>query len=167
MANEVELYCEFLTISSFLNEELGIVPVLYGSLGLTKVAQVDFSPQDIDILVPLVFLQGKWGGLKQAMKKQGYLLIDLEEHEFQKEDIKIGFAFTEDLKRFAEVDYKKLEVFEEAGAKYCQLSLADYLKVYNQSAQDGYRRTKNDHKDLKKLKILNKLVDSLSQENHF
>lgn len=40
----------------------------------------------------------------------GYRLIDLHEHAFEKNDIKIGFAFIEDLATFAEVDYKKLQL---------------------------------------------------------
>lgn len=57
MAKELDLYEEFINISKFLTRQLDIVPVLYGSLGLGKVTQMDFSPQDIDILVPLAFLE--------------------------------------------------------------------------------------------------------------
>ena len=49
------LYDEFIEIAKNLNAELNIIPVLYGSLGLEKVTGVEFSPQDIDILVPLTF----------------------------------------------------------------------------------------------------------------
>lgn len=45
------LYDEFISIAKSLNEKLDIVPVLYGSLGLEKATGVNFSPQDIDILV--------------------------------------------------------------------------------------------------------------------
>lgn len=162
MGRKVSLYNEFLTITACLNQELHIVPVLYGSLGLTKVTHIDFSPQDVDILVPLEFLEGKWEALKRTMEQLGYLLADLDEHEFQKEDIKIGFSFTEDLKRFAGVNDKELEAVKERGADYCRLSLSAYLKVYRQSFQDGYRRTKNNQKDLEKLKVLSKLIDSSS-----
>lgn len=55
MVRECHLYQEFLQVTKVLNERLAIVPVLYGSLGLEKVTQLNFSPQDIDILVPLSF----------------------------------------------------------------------------------------------------------------
>ncbi|MBE1554043.1 hypothetical protein [Sporosarcina limicola] len=158
MTRELYLYREFINISRILNQQLGIVPVLYGSLGLVRITKVDFSPQDIDILVPLTFLEEKWNILQHAMEQLGYTMVDLNEHEFIKNDIKIGFAFTEDLVEFADINYKELDVFEDDGAKYHLLTVSDYLKVYNKSSQDGYRRAKNNKKDLDKLEILNKLV---------
>lgn len=92
------------------------------------------------------------------MEQLDYTLVDVHEHEFIKEDRKVGFAFIEDLVEFADVDYKSLQVFEDSGAKYYLLTILDYLKVYNKSLRDGYRRTKNNSKDLKKLEVLNKLV---------
>ena len=157
MSREFYLYGEFIYISKILNQQLSIVPVLYGSLGLGKATQVDFSPQDIDILVPLTFLEEKWEMLQSTMEQLGYSLIDLSEHEFQKDDIKIGFAYTEDLLDFAAVDYKNLERVEENGAYYHLLTVTDYLKVYSKSFQDGYRRKKNNNKDLRKLEFLKKL----------
>ena len=62
-----------------------------------------FSPQDIDILVPLTYLEEKWEFLQHTMEQLGYRMVNLQEHEFIKNDIKIGFAFTEDLLEFAEM----------------------------------------------------------------
>lgn len=152
------LYDEFLNIAKTLNKELDIIPVLYGSLGLQKVTKVDFSPKDIDILVPLSYLNEKWNILKTVIEKLGYELIDLHEHEFRKNKIQIGIAYVEDLKPFADVDYKNLEVVEAHEAKYYTLTVLDYLKVYNKSLLDGYRRTKNNNKDQYKLKILNQFI---------
>lgn len=158
MTTELDLYKEFLNISKPLNRQLAIVPVLYGSLGLEKVTQMDFSPQDIDILVPLIFLEEKWEMLKDTMEQLDYTLIDLHEHKFVKNENEIGFAFIEDLIEFADVNYKSLQLFEDSGVKYYLLTISDYLKVYNKSLQDGYRRTKNNSKDLTKLAILKKFV---------
>ncbi len=104
MTKDHELYEEFINVSNFFNRQLDIVPVLYGSLGLEKVTQMDFSPQDIDILVPLAFLEEKWEILKDTMEQLDYTLVDLDEYEFMKDDSKIGFAFMEDLIEFANVD---------------------------------------------------------------
>jgi hypothetical protein len=152
------LYREFLNVAKVLNQQLNVVPVLYGSLGLGKVTQLDFSPQDIDILVPLPFLKDQWQTLQQTMEQLGYTMIDVQEHEFMKNDITIGFAFTEELVAFADIDYKSLQVFEDNGTTYHLLTIEDYLKVYTQSLQDGYRRTKNNSKDLIKINILKNLV---------
>jgi hypothetical protein len=158
MVRSLFLYNEFLTITSLLNIQLEIVPVLYGSLGLEKVTNLDFYPDDIDILVPFTYLEEKWVMLHQAMEQLGYTLVNLNEHEFIKNEIKIGFAFIEDLLDFANVDYKSLEVFEDQGATYHLLTILDYLNVYKKSAQDGYRRTKNNKKDIFKVEILKRLV---------
>ena len=148
------LYEEFIRICKTLNGQLQITPVLYGSLGLGKVAQTDFLPQDIDILVPRVYLEERWDELLEIMGQLGYSLADLREHEFSNGETQIGFAFAEDLKRFADVAYQELETVEESGAAYHVLTAGDYLKVYTKSAQDGYRRTKNNQKDLEKLEYL-------------
>jgi len=149
---------EFIEIARLLNKQLDILPVLYGSLGLGIVAKVDFSPQDIDILVPLTYLEDKWEILQYTMEQLGYRMVNLHEHEFVKNDIKIGFAFTEDLLEFADVDYTSLNLVEDTGSEYYLLTIPDYVKVYNQSLQDGYRRTKNNNKDLKKVKILTEII---------
>jgi hypothetical protein len=152
------LYDEFIEIAKNLNTELNIIPVLYGSLGLEKVTGVEFSPQDIDILVPLTFLEEKWEILKSLLKNLGYELIDLHEHEFKKNNVIIGISYYEDLLEFADVDYNNLKKNEDNGATYRTLSISEYLKVYNRSLLDGYRRTKNNNKDQRKIKILNELL---------
>ncbi len=61
----MKLYNEFINIAKTLNKELDITPLLYGSLGLEKVTGLNFSPEDIDILIPLIFLEEKWKNLKK------------------------------------------------------------------------------------------------------
>lgn len=160
MNREHYLYEEFICISGLLNQQLDMVPVLYGSLGLGKVTNIDFSPQDIDILVPLTYLEEKWKFLQHTMEQLGYRMVNLQEHEFIKNDIKIGFAFTEDLLEFADVDYTSLNLFEDAGSEYYLPTILDFVKVYNKSLEDGYRRTKNNNKDLDKLEILNIIIQN-------
>ncbi|MEG7354153.1 MULTISPECIES: hypothetical protein [Bacillus] len=149
-----------MNIAKTLNKELDIIPLLYGSLGLEKVTGLDFSPEDIDILIPLLFLEEKWEKLKKIMELQGYKMVDLHEHEFKKTNTNIGIAYIEDLKPFADVDYNNLEVFEDYGARYHLITIDDYLKIYNNSLLDGYRRTKKNNKDQSKINILNKLIQN-------
>lgn len=156
----MSLYEEFINIAKTLNKELEIIPVLYGSLGLEKATGLDFSPQDIDLLVPLTYLEEKWQSLKYVIEQSGYQLVNLHEHEFRKDRIKIGIAYVEDLKPFADVDHNSLKVVEGHEAVYYSLTVSDFLKVYNKSLLDGYRRTKNNNKDQCKLKILNQIVQN-------
>lgn len=133
----MSLYEEFINIAKTLNKELEIIPVLYGSLGLEKATGLDFSPQDIDLLVPLTYLEEKWQSLKYVIEQSGYQLVNLHEHEFRKDRIKIGIAYVEDLKPFADVDHNSLKVVEGHGAVYYSLTVSDFLKVYNKSLLDG------------------------------
>lgn len=151
------LFNSFLRIAKTLNEELNITPLLYGSLGLEKVSNISFDPQDIDILVPERYLNGElWLTLKETLGNIGYTLVDMEEHAFQKGATKIGIATIEDLYPFAKVDYTELSAVYNCGIKYKVLDLNDYLKVYNQSLKDGYRKTKNkqDQDKIDKIKTL-------------
>ena len=152
--NDGGLFSEFLRITGYLNSKLNITPVLFGSLGLQQVSGVPLDPQDIDILVPLSWLQGEWMLLRNALEDLGYQLVDLHEHEFQKSDVKVAFAFEEDLLDFAGVDYRNLDVVAHEGCRYRRLALREFLSVYSVSVKDGYRRTKNNSKDLRKIELL-------------
>jgi len=158
MSKNDMLQSEFLRITGYLNTKLDITPVLYGSLGLQEVSGISLDPQDIDILVPLSWLRGEWSVLKDTLEELGYVLFDSREHEFRKGDVKAAFAFEEDLWEFAGVDYRNLEVCENERFRYRKLSLSDFFSVYKASVKDGYRRTKNNNKDLRKIELLAALV---------
>ncbi|TKC19026.1 hypothetical protein [Robertmurraya kyonggiensis] len=153
----MNLFNEFLTIAKTLNKELSIIPVLYGSLRLERVTKVEFSPQDIDVLVPYIFLKEIWEALKSTIEGLGYELTDLQEHEFKKDNFKVGIAYIEDLKPFADVDYTNLVKNDNDGGVYYRLSISDYRKVYSKSLLGGYRRNKYNNKDKRKLDFLNEL----------
>ena len=85
-------FTEFLKIASQLNK-MGIVPLLMGSLGLEQVTGQDWQARDIDIHIhgdergweapdeERIYDMDK---IEPLMKKLGYELVDLHEHEFQK-----------------------------------------------------------------------------------
>jgi hypothetical protein len=148
----IEKYEEFIKIAKELNH-INIIPVLYGSLGLSIIINQDLNPEDIDILIPKRFLKQDWSAFKILIEKQGYKLIDLHEHEFQKNNIKIAFADEEDLLPYANIDYTKLEIVSN-NCKYKKLKLEDFLKSYTSSLKDGYRQTKKNNKDKAKIKII-------------
>lgn len=161
MENESRIeneYQQFLTVAKFLNEKLGIIPVLFGSLGLEKITGFDFNVQDIDILVPKNYIFDDWNKLEKLMSENGYQLIDLHEHEFEKDGQKVAFSFEEDLKDFADVDYKNLKKIEKQNVYYKVLNLEDFLKVYKKSSMDSYRKNKNNAKDQDKILLIEKIL---------
>ena len=147
-----DFFREFLTLAKSLNS-IGITPILFGSLGLSKLLEADLKPKDVDILVPEKFLKSDWERIKNLMEKSGYQLTDLREHEFEKDGVKAAFAAEEDLKPYAGVDYRQLEIVK-AEAEYKVLTLEDYLKVYTKSRHDSYRKNKNNGKDELKIELI-------------
>ena len=75
---------EFLYIAELLNKKLHIVPLLFGSLGLEQRLHTNLNADDIDVLIPEVFLNEKWNSVVTIMKNNGYVLYDLHEHAFEK-----------------------------------------------------------------------------------
>lgn len=156
--NQKLLYREFLCICSHINNAFNIQPVLYGSLWLAMLTNLDLKSQDIDMLIPKIYIDLKWKKFKTVINGLAYNLVDLHEHEFHKSNFKIAFSFEEDLKDYAWIDYTKLEIVNEWESFYKQLSLEDYLKAYTKSLTDWYRKTKNNWKDFDKIEIIKKLL---------
>ncbi|MCH5182777.1 MAG: hypothetical protein J1E00_01250 [Oscillospiraceae bacterium] len=144
----------FLSIAERLNKELRVVPLLYGSLGLEQRLQTDLGAEDIDILIPEVFLDEKWSCIVTLMEEHGYVLYDLREHAFEKAGIRVAFASIEDLTPFAGIDPAKIPVVEESGVRYSLLTLQDYLNVYTASSQDGYRKNTKHKNDGQKIRLI-------------
>ena len=147
-------YKEFLRVAFCLNTKLGIIPLLYGSLGLQQLVAEELFPKDIDILVPQEFINEKWIDLKESIENIGYHLVDLHEHEFLYGRYKIAFSFIEDLIEFAEIFEKDIEIIEDKEIKYKILDLYQYLRVYERSINDNYRKEKNNSKDFNKIRII-------------
>ena len=60
----------FLENARFLSDKLGIVPLLCGSLGLEYLTGDDLGADDIDILVPRVFITERWHEFKELLEAQ-------------------------------------------------------------------------------------------------
>ena len=70
----------FLENARLLSDKLGIVPLLYGSLGLEYLTGDDLGADDIDILVPRVFITERWHEFKSLLEAQKYAHAHLQEH---------------------------------------------------------------------------------------
>lgn len=147
---------EFLYIAKLLNEKLHVVPLLFGSLGLEQRLHTNLNADDIDVLIPDVFLKEKWDSVVTIMNDNGYVLYDLHEHAFEKSELSFAFASIESLAPFAGIDLTKIPIIEEKGVRYYLLELQDYLKVYMASSKDGYRKSKKNKKDEQKIELINK-----------
>lgn len=151
---------EFLRITSHLNSDLNITPVLYGSLGLSRILNKSLDSKDIDILVPQKYITTKWKSLIRSLQKINYQLTNEEEHEFIYLDNRLGVAFEEDLFPFAKVDHKNLKIISDKSAAYKILDISQYKKVYEISKNDSYRSQKNNKKDIEKIRLIDNYIKS-------
>ena len=112
------LFEEFKTICFHLNR-VGITPTLMGSLGLEFRTKENWEPSDIDIHVPgdprgweapdhlRIY---DWDKIMKVMKDLGYVLIDIHEHEFQKDRVSVEFGSIDSLPDFAGVSESDIEL---------------------------------------------------------
>jgi len=152
----------FLEIAEVLNKH-GIVPTLYGSLGLYRlIGQLD-EIDDIDIVIPETYAKEKLHELINIMEGIGYRQDKTFPHEFFKDKEQIGFELEEELKEFAGVDLSNYKTTKVNNSEFRELSLGDYLKFYSKVLKERevkIRRTKI------KIEALEKLLKH-KKENNF
>ena len=144
----------FLENARLLSDKFNIVPLLYGSLGLEYLTGDDLGADDIDILVPRVFITERWHEFKELLEAQGYALADEHEHTFARDGVAYSYADIEDLEPFAGINTEGIEVHEADGVRFLLLSLEQYLAVYKQSSKDGYRVNVRQKKDADKIRFI-------------
>lgn len=153
---------EFLQIAKELNKQ-EIIPLLMGSVGLEVLTQTNWSAQDIDIHVPgdargweIPAEQRikQWAKIKQIMTKLGYQLVDLHEHEFHKEQWVVQFGSMDSLPNFAGFPLEQLEEKTHETVRFYLPNATQYLKIYQASAKDNYRKIKTNDKDAAKIAFL-------------
>ena len=144
----------FLENAQLLSDKFNIVPLLYGSLGLAYLTGEVLGVDDIDILVPRVFITERWHEFKSLLEAHGYVLIDEHEHTFVRDGVAYSYADIEDLEPFAGINTEAIEMHEVDGVRFMLLSLEQYLAVYKQSSKDGYRVNIRQKKDVDKIKFI-------------
>lgn len=157
---------KFMKIAKKLNN-MEIIPLLMGSVGLEVITGRSWDAQDLDIHVPgdkrgwdipPELSIHNWNDILAIMNSLGYTLIDLHEHEFAQGGLSVEFGIIDTLPDFAGVDLEDLELHQTGEAKYYLLSPKQYLSVYISSSKDSYRADQNNHKDLRKIEFLKGLL---------
>ena len=144
----------FLENARFLSDKFSMVPLLYGSLGLEYLTGDVLGVDDIDILVPRVFITDRWQEFKAILEAQGYVLADEHEHTFVCDGVSYSYADIEDLESFAGINTEDIEMYEADGVSFLMLSLEQYLAVYKKSSKDGYRVNVRQKKDADKIRFI-------------
>ena len=141
----------FLENARFLSDKFDIVPLLYGSLGLEYLTGDILGVDDIDILVPRVFITDRWQEFKVVLEEHGYVLVDEHEHTFVRDGVVYSYADIEDLESFAGISTEDIEMHKADDVRFLLLSLEQYLAVYQKSSKDGYRVNVRQKKDSDKI----------------
>ena len=150
-ANKLNL---FLENARFLSDKFSMVPLLYGSLGLEYLTGDALGADDIDILVPSVFITERWHEFKSFLEVQGYVLADEHEHTFVRDGVAYSYADIEDLESFAGINTETIKMHKVDGVRFLLLSLEQYLAVYQKSSKDGYRVNVRRKKDADKIRFI-------------
>lgn len=148
----------FLENALLLNKKYNISPLLYGSLGLEVLTNTNLNSDDIDILIPGIYLEeNSWLEFKDFLEDNGYKLVDEHEHTFFKDNKYYSYAKIDSLESFANIKLSDINKFEYDSIGYKLLSLEQYLSVYKSSLLDEYRVNvfKKESKDLEKIKFIN------------
>lgn len=136
-----------------------------GSLGLEFISKTSWGPSDIDIHVPgdprgweapdqlRIY---NWGTISKVMEDLGYELIDLHEHEFQKNGLSVEYGSIDSLYDFAGIRVSDLDLIQVEGITFRLPNLRQFLKIYQASSKDSYRNDNNNNKDFKKIEFLKK-----------
>lgn len=149
----------FLINAKLLKKHFNIVSLLYGSLGLKVLTNENINVDDIDILIPNIYLTNKWYTFIKVLEDNGYTLIDEHEHTFIKDNIKYSYASIEELKDFANIDEIDIKEYED----YKLLNLHQYLKVYKASLKDSYRKNHKNKDDQSKIKLIERIIGEESE----
>lgn len=144
----------FLQNARLLSDTLGIVPLLYGSLGLEYLSGDDLAADDIDILIPKTFITDRWPEFKGILESYGYVLTDAHEHTFVREGVSYSYADVEDLETFAGIRCEEILRREADSVPFMILSPEQYLRVYKRSSRDGYRARVRGKKDAEKIRFI-------------
>ena len=144
----------FFENARLLQEKMQIVPLLYGSLGLEYLTKENLGADDIDILIPEIYLAEQWSVFRAMLERNGYRLIDVHEHTFEKDGIHFSYACLEELEPFTGISESDIAIFEANHIQFRLLTLEQYLKVYTASSEDGYRMNVKEKKDQEKIDLI-------------
>ena len=144
----------FFENARLLQEEMQIVPLLYGSLGLEYLTKENLGADDIDVLIPGVYLSEQWAAFRAMLERKGYRLIAEHEHTFEKNGIHVSYARLEELESFVGIAASDIPTLEAYSIQFQLLTLEQYLKVYTASSKDGYRMNVKEKKDQEKIDFI-------------
>lgn len=144
-------------------QKMGIVPILYGSQGVSLYVGQFTRFGDIDLLVDTKWINEQWQVLIAKMGEIEFELIDEHEHEFaDHSSTTVAFAANDILVRdgISGSVRNAIQTLEVNNTEIHTLKPEVFLKAYEFSALDGYRKEIRNKKD---SIVINLLKDYLNR----
>lgn len=122
----------FLEIAKALNRK-GIMPILYGSLGLYRIVGELDEIGDVDVTIQNKYLEDKFPELMEIMAGIGYSQDKKYPHEFTKGEGQIGFELESELLEDTGVKIEELKTSKIDGVEFKELEPKHYLIIYRKT----------------------------------
>ena len=156
---------EFIYLAKKMNEQLSIIPLLFGSVALNMFVDDEVEMGDLDIALPH-FMRPSRNYLCpeyiKFMENNGYEYIDLHEGEFHKDEIKIHTAGDSWFKEYADINATEFPIMQYNGAVYKVFTLEHLIKTYTVSAREREDEGENNYHRTK-LEIARKAIECRKQ----
>jgi hypothetical protein len=126
-----------------------IEPVVYGSTGASLYLGPFKTLNDVDLLLDDPWLGERWAELQEFLREAGFRLIDEREHEFEDSHGRSpSFARKSILLRDKILHtFDDLVTVQTHSGRLTTLSPLGFLRAYEFSARDGYRKDMRGKKD--------------------
>lgn len=144
-------FSKFLGIAKSFNK-YGVTPTLYGSLGLYRILDQTGEVNDIDIIIPEIYLKDQWDELIQIMGEAGYKQDSTFPHEFTDGDIQIGFESDSDL--YTDINPNNFTITKADNIEFKELKAEEYLASYRKTVEVRQEQIEKYKEKIKSLEDL-------------
>lgn len=151
----------FLKLAFKLNQ-IGIIPITYGSLGLTLLMGETDQINDIDLIITDNEFLTHWNIIKnKIMKSMGYKLDTAHWQEFNGHNIPIAIMKVSEIEKLTPIDTTQLQQKTMENIIYYNLSPSQHLDIYKNGLFNKSRKEKKNNEDLKKIKLIEQYIKNL------
>lgn len=136
----------------------GIIPIIYGSLGLYLILQKDGPVNDIDFIIDK---PEEFSVCKNVLLKNGFEIDPEHERELIKNGFYVSFIDRNDIEKLIK-EPLKLNPATHNNKNFYNIELSQYLKIYTNGLNNKFRKERKEKDDLKKI---NK-IELYSRQSH-
>jgi len=144
----------FLKLAYELNK-INILPITYGSFGLNLIIGEQGIINDLDLIISDNEFSTNWDNIKNnIMPSLGYEIDATHCQEFNGHNIPISILKISDIEKLTDIrkDQFKKESLEQI--EYYNLSLNQYLDIYEKGMLGKYRKQKKNKEDKQKILLI-------------